>query len=88
MATKALVALVLLLNHCWSFILPHIHSRFLTKAWASLTPIRPAELRNKNRLIDTTPRLYCNVELNVAYIEAIGFDMDFTLAQVIRLRLT
>lgn len=26
--------------------------------------------------------IYCNVELNTDYIEAVGFDMDFTLAQV------
>ena len=33
----------------------------------------------KNNL-DT--EIYCNVELNTDYIEAVGFDMDFTLAQV------
>lgn len=27
-------------------------------------------------------QIYCNVELNTDYIEAVGFDMDFTLAQV------
>ena len=26
--------------------------------------------------------IYCNVELNGSYIEAVGFDLDFTLAQV------
>ena len=27
-------------------------------------------------------QIYCNVELNLAYTEAVGFDMDFTLCQV------
>jgi hypothetical protein len=27
-------------------------------------------------------QIFCNVELNCEYLEAIGFDMDFTLAQV------
>lgn len=27
-------------------------------------------------------QIYCNVELNGSYIEAVGFDLDFTLAQV------
>lgn len=27
-------------------------------------------------------QIFCNVELNGSYIEAVGFDMDFTLAQV------
>jgi hypothetical protein len=27
-------------------------------------------------------QIHCNVELNADYIEAVGFDMDFTLAQV------
>jgi hypothetical protein len=31
----------------------------------------------------THPGTYCNVELNAGYIEAAGFDMDFTLAQVL-----
>jgi hypothetical protein len=31
----------------------------------------------------THPGTYCNVELNAGYIEAVGFDMDFTLAQVL-----
>lgn len=32
--------------------------------------------------LDLKNQVYCNVELNEAYIEAVGFDMDFTLAQV------
>ena len=28
-------------------------------------------------------KVFCNVELNGATIEAVGFDMDYTLAQVI-----
>lgn len=31
---------------------------------------------------DLDTEIYCNVELNTDYIEAVGFDMDFTLAQV------
>jgi hypothetical protein len=31
--------------------------------------------------IDITRNVFCNVELNCTNIEAIGFDMDFTLAQ-------
>ena len=32
--------------------------------------------------INLDTQIYCNVELNTDYIEAVGFDMDFTLAQV------
>ena len=28
-------------------------------------------------------KIFCNVELNGQSVEAVGFDMDFTLAQVI-----
>lgn len=28
-------------------------------------------------------KIFCNIELNGASLEAVGFDMDFTLAQVI-----
>jgi len=31
--------------------------------------------------VDLSTQIYCNVELNADYIEAVGFDMDFTLAQ-------
>lgn len=31
---------------------------------------------------DLTRNVFCNVELNCANLEAVGFDMDFTLAQV------
>lgn len=31
---------------------------------------------------DITRNIFCNVELNCANLEAVGFDMDFTLAQV------
>lgn len=33
-----------------------------------------------NNTINT--RIFCNVELDLSSLEAIGFDMDFTLAQV------
>ncbi len=29
-------------------------------------------------------QIYCNVALNGSYIEAVGFDLSYTLAQVIR----
>ena len=29
-------------------------------------------------------QMYCNVALNGSYIEAVGFDLSYTLAQVIR----
>lgn len=32
--------------------------------------------------IDLSTQIFCNVELNADYIEAVGFDLDFTLAQV------
>ena len=38
--------------------------------------------------IDISSQVFCNVELNLAYTEAVGFDMDFTLAQVYILYLT
>lgn len=31
---------------------------------------------------ELTKQIYCNVELNGNYLDAVGFDMDFTLAQV------
>lgn len=31
---------------------------------------------------DMSRSIFCNVELNCANVEAVGFDMDFTLAQV------
>lgn len=37
-------------------------------------------------IVDPTRKIYCNVELNCANLEAVGFDMDYTLAQV-KLRL-
>lgn len=37
----------------------------------------------RSPLHSTVPAdVFCNVELNAAYIEAVGFDMDFTLARV------
>lgn len=30
---------------------------------------------------DLANQIFCNVELNAANLEAVGFDMDFTLAQ-------
>lgn len=33
--------------------------------------------------LDLTQQIFCNVELNGENLEAVGFDMDFTLAQVI-----
>jgi hypothetical protein len=33
-------------------------------------------------LTDLSQQIYCNVELNGANLEAVGFDMDYTLAQV------
>ena len=32
--------------------------------------------------VDLHSQIFCNVELNADYIEAVGFDMDFTLIQV------
>jgi hypothetical protein len=32
--------------------------------------------------VDIVTQIHCNVELNADYIEAVGFDMDYTLAQV------
>lgn len=32
---------------------------------------------------DFNSQIYCNAELNADYIEAIGFDMDSTLVQVV-----
>ena len=35
-----------------------------------------------NDNLDLRTQIFCNAELNGDYIEAVGFDMDFTLAQV------
>lgn len=32
--------------------------------------------------LDLSQQIFCNVELNGDNLEAVGFDMDFTLAQV------
>ncbi len=44
-----------------------------------------SNLRHKILSTDDTfnTTIFCNVELNCANLEAIGFDMDFTLAQVL-----
>jgi hypothetical protein len=40
-------------------------------------------LENSNPdLQSISHKIFCNVELNGATIEAVGFDMDYTLAQV------
>jgi hypothetical protein len=41
--------------------------------------VRQQLLANENNFNTT---IFCNVELNCANLEAVGFDMDFTLAQV------
>ena len=33
--------------------------------------------------LDLSQQIFCNVELNGENLEAVGFDMDFTLAQVL-----
>jgi hypothetical protein len=35
-----------------------------------------------NSIVHSTNQIFCNVELNSENLEAVGFDMDFTLAQV------
>ena len=43
-------------------------------------PIKTA-LRAAPDMEDLTRRVFCSRELNMANIEAVGFDMDYTLAQ-------
>lgn len=50
------------------------HERFKTKHLYSQLLV-PQHL-------DLSQQIFCNVELNGENLEAVGFDMDFTLAQV------
>jgi DNA mismatch repair ATPase MutL len=50
------------------------HQRFKTKHLYSQLLV-PQHL-------DLSQQIFCNVELNGENLEAVGFDMDFTLAQV------
>ena len=40
------------------------------------------DIRAEDEEANIDHRIFCNVELNLASLEAVGFDMDFTLAQV------
>ena len=44
-------------------------------------PPRRSVLRAAPDMEDLTRRVFCSRELNMANIEAVGFDMDYTLAQ-------
>lgn len=80
-------------GHVWKNIrrpINHIHQQHLKTSLNSLPHQYQLEnlestLRHKILSADDTfnSTIFCNVELNCANLEAIGFDMDFTLAQVI-----
>ena len=44
-------------------------------------PPRHTKLQAAPDMEDLTRRVFCSRELNMANIEAVGFDMDYTLAQ-------
>ena len=56
----------------------------LHAAAALVMPSRPprhTKLQAAPDMEDLTRRVFCSRELNMANIEAVGFDMDYTLAQ-------
>jgi len=53
-------------------------SGIAVKPSSHLRMITTEELKSN---VDLSSQIYCNVEMNADYIEAVGFDMDFTLAQ-------
>ena len=68
------------------FIAPHIHALVVpTPLQSHSQGYLAASVHDTIELHRPTSPLYnqvfCNVELNGEYLEAIGFDMDFTLAQ-------
>lgn len=74
-----IAAVILFLVHFASSLHPSAkglvsHQRFRTKSLQSQLLV-PQHL-------DLSQQIFCNVELNGENLEAVGFDMDFTLAQV------
>ena len=75
------VALLLLLlsflDHSFSFSPTYLFSSIPPSSCfpSSITPLPPS------RLTGTPDSVYCNRDLNMNAITAIGFDMDYTLAQ-------
>ena len=59
------------------------HQRRMNMMMMMMNVIDDSHLHNDGDVQnDLDTEIYCNVELNTDYIEAVGFDMDFTLAQV------
>lgn len=48
----------------------------------SLNDLNPIDAMSGNNNNTINTEVFCNVELDLSSLEAIGFDMDFTLAQV------
>lgn len=42
---------------------------------------KSAEFHDESRGQNLRTQIFCNIELNCEHLEAVGFDMDFTLAQ-------
>ncbi len=63
------------------------HAAFLVQAGVLQALVMPRQppiktaLRAAPDMEDLTRRVFCSRELNMANIEAVGFDMDYTLAQ-------
>ena len=63
------------------------HTAFLVQAGVLHALVLPHQPRTRTVLKaapdmeDLTRRVFCSRELNMANIEAVGFDMDYTLAQ-------
>jgi hypothetical protein len=60
----------------------HAYSSRLPVSMQSSISIDEQSTSISNGNVDPNTHIYCNVELNLASLEAVGFDMDFTLAQV------
>lgn len=67
------------------FLLMKVAKRTLSLSFGSRIPLYNRQFRrfsNSPAEDVANRRIFCNVELNAESIEAVGFDMDYTLAQV------
>lgn len=64
--------IVVLVSHVACFLVPR----------GVMPVVRSFVRKTSKHAVDLNAQIFCNVELNADYIEAVGFDMDFTLAQV------
>lgn len=83
--------LLILVSRCFNSLVSKYNAITVSKSLARVTPSFTSTSSSTNDIDSSstlTPthlsrKVFCNVELNGELIEAVGFDMDFTLAQVL-----